>query len=134
MAEFLTEEWLNTFEEKLNTDRQYAEIAKNWEGDVNLKINPDEKLAEPVTVYFDLWHGKCREAYFVETGIQKEAAFALNGNYQDYVRILTGDLHPMQAMLTRKLNVNGNMALLMRNVPTVLDFVRCAQEVTDISE
>ena len=134
MAEFLTEEWLNAFEEKLNTDSQYAEIAKNWEGDVNLKINPDEKLAEPVTVYFDLWHGKCRDAYFVENGIQKEAAFALNGNYQDYVRILTGDLHPMQAMLTRKLNVNGNMALLMRNVPTVLDFVRCAQEVTDISE
>ena len=134
MAEFLTEEWLNAFEETLNTDSQYAEIAKNWEGDVNLKINPDEKLAEPVTVYFDLWHGKCRDAYFVENGIQKEAAFALNGNYQDYVHILTGDLHPMQAMLTRKLNVNGNMALLMRNVPTVLDFVRCAQEVTDISE
>ena len=134
MAEFPTEEWLNTFEEKLNTDSQYAEIAKNWEGDVNLKINPDEKLAEPVTIYFDLWHGKCREAYFIETGIEKEAAFALNGKYQDYIRILMGDLHPMQAMLTRKLNVNGNMALLMRNVPTVLDFVRCAQEVTDISE
>ena len=132
MAEFPTEEWLNTFEEKLNTDSQYAEIAKNWEGDVNLKINPDEKLAEPVTIYFDLWHGKCREAYFIETGIEKEAAFALNGKYQDYLRILMGDLHPMQAMLTRKLNVNGNMALLMRNVPTVLDFVRCAQEVTDI--
>ena len=134
MADFLTEEWLNAFEEKLNTDSQYAEIAKNWEGDVNLKINPDEKLSEQVTVYFDLWHGICREAYFVENGIQKEAAFALNGNYQDYVRILTGDLHPMKAMLTRKLSVNGNMALLMRNVPTVLDFVRCAQEVTDISE
>ena len=134
MAEFPTEEWLNTFEEKLNTDSQYAEIAKNWEGDVNLKINPDAKLAEPVIIYFDLWHGKCREAYFVETGIKKEAAFTLNGKYQDYLRILSGDLHPMQAMLTRKLNVNGNMALLMRNVPTVLDFVRCAQEVTNISE
>jgi putative sterol carrier protein len=58
----------------------------------------------------------------------------LNAKYEDYVRILTGDLHPMQAMLTRKLNVQGNMALLMRNVPTVLDFVRCAQEVTDIPE
>jgi putative sterol carrier protein len=134
MAEFLTEEWLNSFEEKLNTDRQYAEIAKKWEGDINLLISPGEKLDEPVTVYFDLWHGKCREAYFVKDGNQKEAAFALKGKYEDYVRILTGDLHPMQAMLTRKLNVQGNMALLMRNVPTVLDFVRCAQEVTNISE
>ena len=134
MAEVLSEEWLNSFEEKLNTDDRYAEIAKNWEGDINMQIDPGNQLAEPVTVYFDLWHGKCREAYFVEDGNQKDAAFALNAKYEDYVRILTGDLHPMQAMLTRKLNVQGNMALLMRNVPTVLDFVRCAQEVTDIPE
>lgn len=134
MPEFLTSEWLNSFKEKLNTDSQYAQIAKNWEGDVNLKIDPGNTLSEPVTIYFDLWHGKCRDAYFIENGNQKEAAFALNGKYDDYIRILTGDLHPMQAMLTRKLNVKGNMALLMRNVPTVLDFVRCAQEVTEISE
>ena len=134
MAEFLTEEWLNLFEEKLNTDSKYAEIAHNWEGDINLQIDPGKMLAEPVTAYFDLWHGKCREAYFVEDGNLREAAFAMSGKYEDYVRILTGDLHPMQAMLTRKLNVKGNMALLMRNVPTVLDFVRCAQEVTDIPE
>ena len=134
MAEFLTDEWLKSFEEKLNTDGQYADIAKNWEGDVNLKIDPGDQLEKPVTIYFDLWHGKCREAYFVEDGNYKEAAFSLNGKYEDYLSILTGDLHPMQAMLTRKLNVQGNMALLMRNVPTVLDFVRCAQEVTQISE
>jgi putative sterol carrier protein len=34
-------------------------------------------------------------------------------------------------MLTRKLKVKGNMAVMMRNVPVVLDFVRCAREVTD---
>lgn len=134
MPEFLTKEWLNSFKEKLNTDSQYAQIAQNWEGDVNMKIEPGNTLSEPVTIYFDLWHGKCRDAYFIENGNQKEAAFALNGKFDDYIRILTGDLHPMQAMLTRKLNVKGNMALLMRNVPTVLDFVRCAQEVTEISE
>ncbi|HUV26891.1 MAG TPA: SCP2 sterol-binding domain-containing protein [Anaerolineales bacterium] len=132
MAKFLTEEWLNSFEEKLNTDNQYAEIAKNWEGDVSLSINPGDGLEEPVEIYFDLWHGKCRQAYFVEKGVEKDADFILNGNYKDYIRILTGDLHPMQAMLTRKLNFRGNMGLLMRNVPTVLDFVRCAQDVTDI--
>jgi hypothetical protein len=34
-------------------------------------------------------------------------------------------------MLTRKLKVQGNMAVMMRSVPTVLDFVRCAREVTE---
>jgi putative sterol carrier protein len=37
----------------------------------------------------------------------------------------------MQALMTRKLSVHGNMAVLMRNVPTVLEFVRCCREVTD---
>jgi putative sterol carrier protein len=37
----------------------------------------------------------------------------------------------MQALMTRKISVKGNMAILMRSVPTVLDFVRCCREVTD---
>ena len=134
MAEFLTDDWLNSFKEKLNTDSKYAEIAKNWEGDIKLSIEPGKDLAEPVTVYMDLWHGKCRDAYFIENGKEIDAAFSMNGKYEDYLRILTGDLHPMQAMLTRKLHVQGNMALMMRNVPTVLDFVRCAQEVAEIAQ
>ena len=134
MAIFLTEDWLRKFEEKLNDDARYGEIAKNWEGDVVMTVNPGKNLEEPVVMYFDLWHGKCRQAYFVKEKIDEEIAFLLQGEYENYARILKGELHPMQAMLTRKLSVQGNMGLLMRNVPTVLDFVRCAQEVTEIPD
>jgi putative sterol carrier protein len=134
MAIFLTKEWLQSFQEKLNTDSQYAQIARNWEGDVVLTVNPGNNLEDGVAVYFDLWHGKCRQAFFVENNLDKEVAIMLKGEYDDYLRILNGDLNPMQALLTRKLSVQGNMGLLMRNVPTVLDFVRCAQEVTNIPE
>lgn len=134
MAIFPTTEWLQTFEDKLNTDTQYAEIAKNWEGDVFLTVNPGGSLEEQVIIYLDLWHGKCREAFIVKDGFKQEAVFMLKGDYEDYLRILRGEMHPMQAMLTRKLHVQGNMGLLMRNVPTVLDFVRCAQEITEISD
>jgi putative sterol carrier protein len=37
----------------------------------------------------------------------------------------------MQALMTGKLSVKGSMVLLMKNIPVVLDFVRCAREVTD---
>jgi len=134
MAIFLTEDWLRAFEEKLNNDAKYAEIAKDWEGDVVLTVTPGKKLDQPVVLYFDLWHGKCRQAYFVEDKTDENAAFILRGDYENYARILKGELHPMQAMLTRKLSVKGNMGLMMRNVPTVLDFVRCAQEVTEIPD
>ena len=57
------------------------------------------------------------ESHFAQTGPMTEA-------------ILLGTLDPMTAMLTSKLKVTGSMAYMMRNVPTVLDFVRCAREIT----
>ena len=58
-----------------------------------------------------------------------KAAFVLRTTYDNIVKIITGVLDPMTAMMTRKLQVQGNMAVMMRNVPTVLDFVRCCREI-----
>jgi putative sterol carrier protein len=134
MPIFPSEEWLKAFKNKLNSDAQYAKIARNWEGDVYITVEPWESHPEPVVLYFDLWHGKCRQAYIAKDESIKQATLKLKGVYDNYIRILQGELHPMQAMLTRRLSVQGDMSLLMRNVPTVLDFVRCAQEVTDLPE
>ena len=119
------------FIDKLNTDEQYAEIAQKWEGDFCFVIEADKGLEEEIIFYFDLWHGTCREGVVVEDMAVKDPAFVLQAPYGNFARVVTGELHPMQAMMTRKLHVKGNMAVMMRNVPTVLDFVRCAQEVTD---
>jgi len=95
------------------------------------QLEPDDRLKEQAILYIDLWHGKCREvAVWDEIG-EKKPAFILKASYGNFLRVLRGDLDPMQAMLTRKLGVKGNMAVMMRNVPTVLDFVRCAGEITD---
>lgn len=124
-------EWLEALQEKLNIDEQYARIAKNWEGDMVCLLEPDDRLKEQATLYIDLWHGKCREvAVWDEIG-EKKPAFILKASYSNFLRVLQGDLDPMQAMLKRKLGVQGNMVVMMRNVPTVLDFVRCAREITD---
>jgi putative sterol carrier protein len=131
MAKFPTAEWAQAFKDKLNSDAQYAEVAHNWEGDFYFIVEPGKDLSDAITYYFDLWHGKCREAFVVNDESVREPAFILKAPYENFMRILTGDLHPMQALMTRKLHVQGNMAVLMRNVPTVLDFVRCARENTD---
>ena len=131
MAIFPTEEWLNAFMEKLNSDENYARIASRWEGDMIFSIEPSGNLNKQLTYYLDLWHGKCRDAYIVDNPLETRAMLKLNAPYDNYVRLLKGEIEPMQALLTRKINLKGNMAVLMRNVPTVLDFVRCAREVTD---
>ena len=129
-AVFPSLEWLKELETKLNTDERYAEIAKKWEGDMTIVVEPEGNLKERKYYYIDLWHGKCRGVAELKDGSEKKAAFILTSSYDNIKRIMTGKLDPMQAMLSRKLIVQGNLAVMMRSVPTVLDFVRCAREVT----
>lgn len=129
-AVFPSLEWLKELEAKLNSDERYAEIAKKWEGDIIIVIEPEGNLKERKIFYLDLWHGACRGVAELGDASEKQAVFVLTATYENIKRILTGALDPMQAMLTRKLSVKGNMAVMMRSVPTVLDFVRCAREIT----
>lgn len=131
MPQFPGSEWLAKLKDKLNADERYGHIARNWEGDMLFLIEPEGTLVQPVSFYLDLWHGKCRDAYIIENDQSVKSVFTLKGPYGNYTRLLKGELDPMQALLTRKLSVQGNMTILMRNVPTVLDFVRCCREITD---
>ena len=130
VAIFPSAEWMQAINQKLNTDEKYAQVAKNWEGDMRVVLEPDGSLKETMWLYFDLWHGKCRDAYIEDLISTKSPAFILNAPYGNFVKVLSGNIGPMQALMTRKLGVHGSMAYMMRNVPTVLDFVRCCQEVT----
>jgi len=130
-ATFPSKEWLQGLEDKLNSDGRYAEIARNWEGDLFFFIEPEGHLDEKLTFYLDLWHGTCRKVeYKPPPDSYPKPAFTLTASYNNITSILTGKLNPMTAMMTSKLKVKGSMGYMMRNVPTVLDFVRCAQEVT----
>lgn len=131
MARFPYDEWVQTVVVKLNTDDHYAQVAKNWEGDLRFVIEPGGKFDKPQWIYFDLWHGKCRSGKIESPDSDIKPALVLTATYENLVRVIKGELEPMTALLSRKIHVKGNMALLMRNVPTVLDFVRCCREVTD---
>ena len=130
MAKFPTAEWVEALKNKLNADAHYAEVAKNWEGDIRFIVDPGGPLPDTMLFYLDLWHGKCRDAFIETDPTNRKAAFLLRAPYDQFIRVLLGELDPMQAMMTRKLGVTGSMMVLMRNIPTVLDFVRCCREVT----
>lgn len=129
-AKFPSAEWLQSLSEKLNSDARYAEIAKKWEGDLGILVQPAGALKEQLYFYLDLWHGTCRKVELSSGPDDHKPAFLLTATYDNITKILTGQLDPMQAMMTRCLHVQGSMAYMMRNVPVVLDFVRCAREVT----
>lgn len=130
--QFPSPEWLEALKKKLNSDEKYIQTAKKWEGEIVFFIEPGGPIKETLIFYTDLWHGECRDVFIVENEEQlKELApaYILTAPYQSFVRVLKGQLDPMQAMITRKLKVQGSMGYMMRNVPTVLEFVRCAKEI-----
>ncbi len=130
-AIFPSEEWLQGLEAKLNSDARYNEVAKNWEGDLFFFIEPEGHLDERLTFYLDLWHGTCRKVeYKPAAETHPNPTFTLTASYNNITSILTGKLNPMTAMMTSRLRVKGSMGYMMRNVPTVLDFVRVAQDAT----
>ena len=122
---------MKSLEAKLNSDEKYAGIAKNWEGDLFFFVEPEGNLKEPLTFYLDLWHGSCRKVeYMPSVDSHPNPVFTLTASYNNLTAVLSGKMNPMTAMMTSKLKVKGSMGYMMRNVPTVLDFVRVAQEVT----
>jgi len=131
---FPSAQWMEALIDVLNTDERYAQVAHKWEGDIFVVIDPDDSSGAhttPVAYYLDLWHGACREGEYFEPlqSIDKEPTFIFRATMTNILKIFSGDLDPIQAMLTRRLNVEGNMAYLLRNVPTVLDFIRCCRLV-----
>lgn len=137
-ALFPSQAWVEALVRVLNSDARYAEIARNWEGDLLFVVKPDGAggdLTESRSshVYLDLWHGKCRSGRYLPAGDQDlpKPAFTLTAAFGQFANILGGELDPMQAMLTRRLQVAGNMAYILCNIPVVLDFVRCCRLAAD---
>jgi len=131
MPHFPSPEWLQSLKDRLNTDERYGDVARNWEGDMLVLIEPDGALPLPIAYYLDLWHGTCRDAYVLDHNQEIKPFLTLSGRYEVIIRVIKGELDPIQAMLTRKLHVEGNMIVLVRNVPTVMEFIRCCRENTD---
>jgi putative sterol carrier protein len=131
---FPSEEYVKAVMEILNNDSRYAEIARNWEGDILFSVEPsneDENDDLPVMIYMDLWHGRCRDARVIdpEKDDVPDATFMLTGKQSNFMKVLNGELEVMQSMITRKLMLRGSLTYMMRNVPILLDFLRCCSEV-----
>lgn len=130
-TQFPSPEWLEALRLKLNADEHYGVVARNWEGDLYFDIRRDDRLSRNVSMYLDLWHGKCRGVAFdAPLDPLQRPRFVLTSSYGNFTAVLLGQMNPMTAMMTSKLKVDGDLGYMMRNVPTVLDFVRCAREIT----
>jgi putative sterol carrier protein len=128
---FPSDDWVKALMEDLNVSQNYLDAAKNWEGDFYFIIEPGGTMKEPVTLYMDLWHGKCRAAFELD-GVPQQPVFRLSGPVATWKKVMTKQLDPMQALMTGQLRLTGNMAMIMRNVRAAKELVEsCTRVPTD---
>jgi putative sterol carrier protein len=126
---FPSDAWIKAMMEDLNASSTYFDSARNWEGDFHFIVEPGGTLEQPITLYMDLYHGKCREAYLVTDSSQKPPAFRLSGPVANWKKVMTKKLDPMQAMMTGQLKLSGNMGTIMRNVRAAKELVESCTRI-----
>jgi putative sterol carrier protein len=125
---FPSDEWVKALMEELNKSAAYAEAAATWEGDFYFvaQIPGAEK---PALLYMDLWHGKCRDAFLVTDEAAKTPAFRITGSLENWKKVLTKKLDPIQGMVTGQLKLKGNMAAIMKSVKAAKELVEASTRV-----
>lgn len=127
MVKFPSDEWIKNFKDKLNKNKTYEEVAKNWEGDFLLIISPDEKLKDEVVFYVDLWHGKCRDAFIVTR--EKNAAFVFRGPYSNWKKVINNELDPLRGLIRGMFIVEGDSKVILDQAKAAQELVNTASKI-----
>ncbi len=129
MPVFPSEEWVSQYIEKINQSREYEDAARKWEGDFTFIILKDEKLPQTANLYLDLFHGKCRSGKLSFGDSAPKSEFIYSGPYRNWIRLLNGELDPIQSILTGKFKLKGPMMKIMRYTRAAKALVNTANQV-----
>lgn len=123
MPRFPSQEWAVAFKSALNNSPSYNEAARNWEGDFYFVVTNVPGDPEPVTMYADLWHGHCRDAYIVMDPDAHKPAFVMSAPIGTWRKVIEKKMDPIQGLLTRQLKLQGSMTVIMKNVKAATELV-----------
>lgn len=122
---FPSEEWIKELANQLNASEAYERAAKDWEGDFIFVVEPDEAYDKTAYLFLGLYHGKSTGAAMLSSENEREAEFILRAPYSNWRSVIEGKLDPIQGMMTRKLQVKGNMMKIMRYPKAAKEIVAC---------
>jgi len=128
-VKFGSADWIQALQNDLNTSQAYEEAAKTWEGDFYFIVDPEGAMTEPIYLYMDLWHGKCRDSFLVTDKSSKIPAFVMSGAYSKWKKVVTAQLDPIQALMTGQLKLKGNMVMVMKSVKAAQEIIRSCTRI-----
>ena len=121
-----SEEWINIFAEKINSNKEYASSAQDWTWSVVLSMKAEYEK----NVFLNLQNGKCINAQIASTLDLNNAEFIIYASSETWQKILSGNLDPMMAVMTKKLELKkGNVGLLLQHVDSAKELLKSASQI-----
>ena len=129
---FPSPEWAAEFKKVMDQSAGYKAAGKDWtHGAVALvvKADPSIGLAEDTGLFLDLDRGVCREAKMVSRAEAEKAPFCIAGEYSRWKSVIRKELDPIKAMMQKKLELKGQMTVIVKYVNASKELVECATRV-----
>ncbi len=125
--ELACEEYKDRFKEKINSDKEYADLASNVKDSYTLVLQaePDKGIKETMIVGFEIKEGKMVDIWSGE----RETSYILSAPYRIWVDILIGKIGANRAFITRKLSIKGNMPRLLKTAKATDRLVALLREI-----
>ncbi len=121
---FPSADWASALCAKLNSSPAYAEAARQWEGDILLRVTAPSAGVPSPGVHLDLDHGSCRAATYEADSAGRASEFVFEGSAETWGKLIRREVDPVGAIMNGTLRVKGNLAKLMR-------FTRAAKELVE---
>jgi putative sterol carrier protein len=131
MPRFPSKEWVESYVQNLGASEAYRDAGKTWEGDILFVVKKDETFPKDCYIYLDLYHGECRKHDYAEEdpSVLPQAEFSYIGPYRNWVRLLGGEIDPIQGILTGKFKLKGPMMKIMRYTRAAKEMVNATKTV-----
>jgi putative sterol carrier protein len=122
-----SDEYKNEFQERINNDTEYAELAASVDDSYTLVLqaDADKGVNDTMIVGFEIKSGKMTDIW---TG-ERETSFILSAPYRVWVDILLGKMGANRAFITRKLSIKGNMPRLLKTAKATDRLVSLLREI-----
>ncbi|MGY5857772.1 MAG: SCP2 sterol-binding domain-containing protein [Candidatus Thorarchaeota archaeon] len=144
MPKFMSEEWLNQYEDALNKNEAYAKAASWWTGDFIFIVRASGNLDHDIMGFIGLTHGKCTgvkpiasedEFEVVEPDASASSPdklaveYTYEATHDTWVEIINGNLDPIRGLLSGKAKIQGEMAKVLKATDAAKELVNTAGSI-----
>lgn len=139
MPKFMSDEWLQLYEEALNNNEAYAKAASWWTGDFIFIVRASGNLDHDVISFIGLTHGKCTGVKLISSEDEYEVVgpdepasskeklpveYVYEAKYDTWLKILNNELDPIRALLSGQAKIQGDMAKVLKATDAAKELVR----------